>query len=57
MHLEFDSSRYFTRNLTSYINKELNVYSNLKNRKKYVGYYTGPQVNPSLAFNFPFEMW
>ena len=57
MHLELNSSWYFTRDLTSYINKELNVYSNIKNDKKYVGYYTGPQVNPNLAFNFPFEMW
>ena len=56
MHLELNSSRYFTRDLTSYINKELNVYSNLINSQKYVGYYTGPQVNPNLAFNFPIEM-
>ena len=56
MHLELNSSRYFTRDLTSFINKKLNVDSNLNNGQKYVGYYTGPQVNPNLAFNFPFEM-
>ena len=55
--MKFNFSRSFTKDLLSYLIKEVNIASKFDSSEKPVGCYSGPKIDAKLILNSPFEIW